>query len=537
MSGKNSKQYKNKSSTNSASNKLYLLPLIFIAAIVPFIMHSYQFDTGLGSYSWFTEDGTRVDIFLFYKQVFLLIAVSIMLLVTIYAIYSKTVKANIIAVFIPIIIYGLLSLLSTIFSDNPMFGIKGVYEQFESIFVLLSYCFIVYYAFLFVKSEADLTFLLRYLLIGVLVMCALGILQTAGFDPITTDAGKRLYLSKIYWDYLDKFTMTFEKHRVYLTLYNPNYVGSYVSLTLPLFLGLAVTEKAIRTKLLYILAVIGLTISLYASQSDTGIISIVAALIIGVFFFRKYIFKNLKIAIPVLSCGLIFIIAFSAMNFSTIKNKIDGVFHLQKSNYNITDIKTDENLTITYKGNDLKISMGIDSGNVLITLTDANFNEVSATITADNSYLIEDERFAGIQISPVMYQNILCIDAKIDGKDWMFTNQMSDNTFYYLNSVGKFDKMVTADSAIFNGYEVLASGRGYIWSRSIPLLKDNVLLGSGADTFVTVYPQRDYLWSINAGFSGEILTRPHSLYLQDTVFQSGVLALNCIPTFQHSLLD
>ena len=49
---------------------------------------------------------------------------------------------------------------------------------------------------------------------------------------------------------------------------------------------------------------------------------------------------------------------------------------------------------------------------------------------------------------------------------------------YYMNVFGK-PKIVPAETAIFTDYEWLASGRGYIWSRTIPLLKDNIILGSG----------------------------------------------------------
>ena len=81
-----------------------------------------------------------------------------------------------------------------------------------------------------------------------------------------------------------------------------------------------------------------------------------------------------------------------------------------------------------------------------------------------------------------------------------------------------------AEQVLFNEYERILSGRGYIWSVSIPLLKKYFVLGSGADTFVIAFPQQDYLRLWRNGFSEQIMSKPHSLYLQVGV-QDGVIAL------------
>jgi O-antigen ligase len=115
-------------------------------------------------------------------------------------------------------------------------------------------------------------------------------------------------------------------------------------------------------------------------------------------------------------------------------------------------------------------------------------------------------------------------DTQIDGAIWHFTNQLEDNSYYYLNKYGRYDKIIMAQSAVFNGYESYASGRGYIWSRTIPLLKNKIILGSGADTFVLAFPQQDYVNLKNYGYGTSLITKPHSLYLQIGI-QTGVISL------------
>ncbi|WMJ89813.1 O-antigen ligase family protein [Anaerocolumna sp. MB42-C2] len=508
---------------HNQNNKYYLLPLIFIAAILPFIMRFHEYDPGLSGYNWFTDEKSWFDAFLYFKQVFLLIVCSVMILIILYKIYQDRRFLNFSKSLIPIFVYGLLALLSTLFSKYLSFGLSGIYEQFESVFAILGYCLIVYYAFLFINTEEDIRFIFKYLLIGILVFCMLGLSQAIGHDFIMTGLAKLLILPQKYWNELG-LKFNFGANRVYLTLYNPNYVGVYVSLLAPILLALLLTEKHKLRKILYIIALIGLMISLIGSESKTSIISLSIALLFTLFFFRTYIFRKSKITIAIIGVCGIAVILIGALKFSAISNTINTMINVPKSSPALTDIRTEEMLSITYKDNILNVNADTSDNNITVILTDSEFNAVPYSVNDANSFTISDPRFAGIQITPKLYNDVICLAINIDGKDWIFSNQLGDNTFYYLNAKGKFDKIKTADHVLFNDYENFASGRGYIWSRTIPLLKKYVLLGSGADSFTLVFPQQDYVNLYNAGFDGQLITRPHNMYLQIGV-QSGVISL------------
>ena len=77
-----------------------------------------------------------------------------------------------------------------------------------------------------------------------------------------------------------------------------------------------------------------------------------------------------------------------------------------------------------------------------------------------------------------------------------------------------------------DGKETFASNRGYIWSRTIPILKDTFFVGYGPDNFIMVFPHEDYVGRFNVGSSGMniIVDKPHNLYLQ-TAVNTGVLSL------------
>ncbi len=76
----------------------------------------------------------------------------------------------------------------------------------------------------------------------------------------------------------------------------------------------------------------------------------------------------------------------------------------------------------------------------------------------------------------------------------------------------------------FEGKYEFASGRGYIWSCTIPLLKKALFLGVGQDNLVYEYPNSDYVGKVYAGFEHLFVTKPHNMFLGIWV-QQGLLAL------------
>jgi O-antigen ligase len=77
----------------------------------------------------------------------------------------------------------------------------------------------------------------------------------------------------------------------------------------------------------------------------------------------------------------------------------------------------------------------------------------------------------------------------------------------------------------FDGYERAGSGRGYIWSRTLPLLKDYIFIGSGPDSFVFEFPQDDIVGKMNFMHNTYIIVdKPHNLYLQMAI-NSGIISL------------
>jgi hypothetical protein len=77
---------------------------------------------------------------------------------------------------------------------------------------------------------------------------------------------------------------------------------------------------------------------------------------------------------------------------------------------------------------------------------------------------------------------------------------------------------------LLDGYERIATSRGYIWSRSIPMLRDTIFIGYGPDMYVANFPQRDLSGRLNGFTLNAINDKPHNMFLQIGI-NVGVIAL------------
>ena len=86
----------------------------------------------------------------------------------------------------------------------------------------------------------------------------------------------------------------------------------------------------------------------------------------------------------------------------------------------------------------------------------------------------------------------------------------------------------------FEGRETWVSHRGYIWSRSFPVLFKNIILGSGSDTFINEFPQGDVVGKLL--FMNEpyvTVDKAHNLYIQTGIVTGGISMLALIALFGY----
>lgn len=509
------------------TNKLYLMPIVFLVAIYPLIMRYHEYTTTLSDFQWFSLNNTYIDFFLYYKQWYFIGISIIMVCLLIIRTSLNKERLPFIPIFIPLVAYSILTLISSIFSKYRSYSFSGVFEQFESIYVILGYSMIVYYIYLSVHTEKEIRFILNGLFISSLILGFIGLTQVLGHDIFQTNIGWKLITPSTYWNSKGSFNFIFGNKVAYLTLYNPNYVGVYSSIILPILFFQIISTKKILLKLLYLLAFSGIIICLVGSKSTSAIFSITLSVLMTLLLLRRYLIKYYFVTIPLAILIILSLYIFNYKYDNYLIHQIDKFTNIQKSIKSLNDIQTnDDNVLIKYNGNIIKTSFYTDDmNNCSFDFKDENNNIIPSSVdTINGSISIQDNRFPNFVFTPSITNDVLGFNVLIDGVEWFFSNQFKDGTYYYLNNYGRFDKIISAPSAAFTGYEEYASGRGYIWSRTLPLLKNYILFGSGADTFALVFPQQDYVNLYNYGYGDQFISKPHSLYLQIGV-QSGVLSL------------
>ena len=528
-------QYKKKKTTAQNNYEFLhgsygLLPLIVVIFLVPLIVRLYRYDPNLNQFYWFLDSTEEIDVFLYWKsRIFTALGVIMGLVLVFQFTNRKFRQAQKKTIWLyPLAAYGVLTLLSTLFSKYRSFGFSGIHEQFESVWVVLSYCVLTFFAYVFVKNTADLTTLRRTFFALFTVLCALGITQLRGKDFFETKFGRQLMVPEKYADYRESLSFNFSNsgtHQVYLSFYNPNYVGMFASLVLPFSIFCIFAVKKWWQKILWTAVSVGLLICTFNSGSKTFLISIAICIVAALIFCRKVVIRRILFVVPV--CIALFFggkAYFKHMALDPVQY-VKNAMKLNKNNSPLNDIRfTEKDAVIEYNNATLHVTYAAsDFGAVLIFLDD-NGQMLDFTQREDGYAELADPTFSGLlfrlQEGNAYYPWLVSIHVR--GCVVYFTQ--TENGCQYINNVGKFAEAIKAPASLFGDYNSFASGRGYLWSRSIPLLRHSLILGTGADSFSLVFPHNDLPGRINSGFYYSLITKPHNLYLQIGV-QHGVLAL------------
>lgn len=507
-------------------------PLIVVLAIVPLLMYYYEFNTHLGSYSWFGSDMRR-DLYLYAKMVALIIVSGCMVIVMLFQHFLMDHHIVWDKKFIPLAVYAGLVIVSTFFSISKYHSFHGIYTQFEPVWVLLGYCVITVYAFYLIRTEEAVHRLMACFAVGIAFMAVIGISQILGHNILRTDIWKTL-ITPSRFD-IHKYDFSTEKGRTILTLYNPDYVGGYTALVIPVMAGMAIGSKRLWKRIIYgILAVLMLGI-LFASQSRGGMIALAFAIIVELVFMRETIIRHWKYSITFLGVAVIAFVGINAFSNNQLLEKFSKILKSGETGYNLQFIQTnDDNVVIGFNDNELSFSVVKNAqGEDEFSLYDQNNQRLTCTLGKNNvDWYVDDERF------PIIFTSwnrdgFQGYRFYIEGRTWDITNSMKEgDSSYYLYWKNKLVKLHRKQT--YKGYFAehvhLASGRGFIWSRTIPLLKKYGLLGSGPDTFAIVFPNDDIVGREMIGYANSITTKPHNWYLQIAV-QTGIPSLVAMLVF------
>lgn len=507
-----------------------LLPILFVIAFLPFITRLIVYESGLSKFLWFSDNDLTTDFFTYYKSnIFLiLIIICTIVLLFLFLFYKSTWKRM--HPYLPLIIYVAALLLSTIFSVDTHTSLVGGVGRFESLFVLLGYIILSIYTYQVVIGKEDFETIIKTFSFTVFLFIIIGSLQMIGQDPFFFKSIQKLIIPKDYWaSYLGELKSHLSSNAISLSLSNPNYVSVYMSMIIPFFLSIIITIESKKAKILYSVFISLMFILLFMTNSRTGLISLFSSSLILLYFYRSYLKNIWKHFLPI-PLFLVFLVtaldSFSGFPFLSKISATFNSFNKELSHYNLEEMLTNkDHIYLRYRGEELYISFNYNPNNdTNLKFIDKSGQDVSSLYDPIRNTLVL-EPFDTCKFNVERVDNTsFYIVAKIDNYIWNFSYH-KDKGYQYLNDLGKADSLIPIKSFGFKDHQNIASNRGYIWSRSLPLLKDKFFIGSGPDTFLLIYPQGDYVGkSNNCKTPYTLIEKSHNLYLT-IALQTGIISL------------
>lgn len=562
---------------------LQMIPAAFFTAVIIMITRMHTYERPMDQFYWSGGGNQLADFFSWFKMAFILACAVFALLFLLYRLFSHTIIIKKTVLYIPMGIYVLFVLLSYGFSSDKQYALLGWNDRFEGTLTLLSYMLMLFYIINTVRTEKGVKWIIYPVAVTSGILGLLGLTQALGHDFFRTALGKRLITPASYWPNVDSLTFTFKNNEIYQTVYNINYVSFYLTLLIPLF-GLIFIhsfrkgkQEKLWKKVAWGVLFTLLIFNLIGSASSGGFLGLAVVMLLALVMLNKRLLQWWK---PV-AILLVLTVLMGGITYQRWVPEITGaassVLDLNKStpaadsssgagtaspsagsgadnsasgakagsdnispgsikptidyfDTEATDIKTSIN------GNPLTIVLhpASDKSIESISAQDGKGNPISLTPINDenNSFAVEDSRFKDyITLSYAYDGERYYVVANTAGMEWPFTIT-DQNGVMYRNQLGKLVKLKPVEHIGWSKNPGFGSGRGYIWSRTIPMLKDHLILGSGADTYCLDFPHYDYAgkyssnWDINM-----IVDKPHNMYMGAMIGTGGISLLALLVLF------
>ena len=516
------KKQKTSQKTQKHFNDL-LLPIVLILCFLPFLVYMAEYDYGYNDYLWHSDNSVLQDFYTYYRSICFLIIVFFLVVILAFrlSLYKEDTKDF--KLFFPLIGYGCFVLLSSIFSMNPKAAWLGNFCELEGAFVLLGYCLVAFYTYQIMK-KTDYETIARAIRVMFVLISIVGWFQVFKHDLLNYEWVQKIVMSDYFFEeYGGMVEDVFTGNNVFLTLYNPNYAAVFLVMFSCVFFIFTIYAKDLKNRILNGLLLSDALILCWFTYTRAALVSVVVVLAVFITILiqkrQKSIFKYMFPSILSLF-ALLFIIDY-AMGGKFIGRLVDE----EKSTSLEQILTTERGVEITYESETYILSFSDD--NTSVCLTDCSGNDILAAQTSSGEMQLP---FAANAYATVTdWDGYTMMLVYLENTTLQFIEE--DGIYYYYTDWGKIDSMVEIPHIDFNGLESLGSGRIYIWSRILPMLKNYIFIGSGPDTFAEVYPQNDYVGKmIYAENPGRIMERAHNDYLMRWV-QTGLLSLVCLLIF------
>lgn len=547
---------KNSGQIDTDSKTLYLLPVILFAAVTIAIARLHFYQRPMSQFFWTTyKDTTMIsDYFSYNKMRFIITVTCFALILLVVSLVKESFSIKRSAIYIPMAVYVVFVIISYIGSKYKEFAILGFNDRFEGTIPLLCYMIMLFYVINNVNSERNFKLLFCAIAIMSTVLGFHGLLQASGHDFFMTEIGQKIMCPNTtlpdgttIWEAIEA---SFAEGHPYFgmqvtngigqTVYNPNYVSFYLSMLVPFF-GMMFLRSLLKEsgepvwkKLCLAALLVLLVFNMLASKSAGGFLGLGCALVLAIITLNKQLKLFWKPIAVIVIAAAILLGATSSMWLPELKNTFSSAGSVQtklgqvtNSNYGanrpyVDYIKTGETIEFSINGEPLILDYYETEDDLLIAAFDSEGNKLGLTMESEGFLSIDDERFYPFVKLNMSYDTdgrLYLVLTTNNSDTWYFTDV--DGIKYYVNSFGRMTEIGEIEHSGFEDNPDFGTGRGFTWSRTIPLLRHTIIKGYGADTFAIYFPQNDYAGKYNTktyGWNKDILIdKAHNMYLHSAI--------------------
>lgn len=527
------------SSTKTSRNKIsvgigILIPIILVLGVIPLVVRMNLVPLPANVQKFWTAN-YATDFFSYYKSKLLILAVLYM--IGSFAYY----KANNVQdqdffhkdfrlYFIASAVFSLLSVFATILSPYRSVALWGAPERCEGLIILLCYIILFLYSIWAYLQKPDMRIVVIPLAVLTGITTFLGIFQFWGHDIFTTSTGQSVIIPAVYRAQ-GHLELLFERGKIYGTMYHYNYMGSFSAMMIPLFAVLTLFLKNRSAKILCGFLTLCSLFLLLGSTSRAGIVGVIFAGICFIIMFAKKLLQHYKATVGTIAVLVVFVLAVNMITGGLALARVPSLIRDAGAIFKSSDV--DYHTQIPLQHIDLQkdsATFDYSDGTIIIT---KNANQQPVLQMADGKYFTapgENASFtAGSHQFDLQYIEVngtrTPFLAIYIGKNVDLILGLFDDSFSFVDSRINRVEYTDAPAIGFNGKERLGSARGYIWSRSLPLVLSHPVFGYGPDNFFAVFPQGDFLGKYYAyGTSQMLVDKAHNLYLQIAIGE-GIPAL------------
>ncbi len=409
---------------------------------------------------------------------------------------------------------------ATVRSPYGEIAFWGFPNQYEGLFVHLSY----FGLFMLAAVQANRGFdkaLALTVGFSAAFVTLIGLLQYLGHYPL-----EWAVLRDLIWGDLAETSLRIGEggDTIFSTLYHSNYVGSYVSLLLPIVLAFCLSPVTRKVRIGAAISALLLIALLVGSHSRAGLLGVSCAMAVLLVGRRNYL--SLKKPALAIGFGALLILGFA---FSRPGSQVLHLLTATQADLHAFTHSSDFRIKeLTTEGGILRFDLGrfglqLSPQAQGFAIQDLNGQPVPYRIES-GVIEISDPRYSQCHFRLWSQEDLRLVGIDCWNKSVRLDAALTPAGFRIFDGYSLRDA-VNAPKFPLPVSDRLFSSRGYFWSRTLPLLRDSFWIGHGPGVFALDFPQNDFAGKINVGHGiDKIIDKPHNLYLQ--IFHAaGALAL------------